>query len=145
MIKTIKISNRDVSFDASLSWAFVYKNQFGADPLKVIMPALISMYDGSEDGKIGFNAEMLEKVADKIDLTSFLQILWAMAKNADKDIPEPEEWFGQFETFPMDEVLMGVAPMLAKSCISLKNFQALSGAGHKKAKKPTLKASSQEE
>ena len=138
MIKTIKIGDRDVSFDASLSWAFVYKNQFGTDPLKVIMPALISMYDGNAEGDVKFDGKLLERLSDKIDLVSFLQILWALAKNADKDIQEPETWFGQFETFPMDEVLKEIAPMLAKSCISLKNFQALLGANHKKTAKKQI-------
>ena len=144
MIKTIKMDGRDVSFNASLSWAFVYKDQFSSDPLKVVMPALISIYDGSDDGKVEFNAKTLERASEHIDLVSFLQILWSLAKNADRDIPEPEEWYGQFDTFPMDDVLKEIAPMLAKSCISLKNFQALTSAGHKKAaKKPTSKASLQ--
>ena len=40
MVKTIKIGERDVRFDTSLSWMFRYRTQFGHDPIEVLMPAV---------------------------------------------------------------------------------------------------------
>lgn len=40
MIKTIEIDGKNVKFDTSLSWMFVYKMQFGTDPIDIIMPAI---------------------------------------------------------------------------------------------------------
>ena len=58
-------------------------------------------------------------------MVDFLNIVWAMAKNADDSVPEPKKWFNQFEVFPMDELVPAVGELLYKGMISSKNSTRL--------------------
>lgn len=40
MRKKIKIGNKEVEFNTSLAWVFIYKAQFGQDPLAVLLPMI---------------------------------------------------------------------------------------------------------
>ena len=129
MIKTIKIGERDVRFDTSLAWMFKYRTQFGHDPIEVIMPAVkaaLPLVD-IEDGKLTIaDLDLLTDILGELNFTEALQLIWAVAANGDKDIDDPATWYGEFEFFPLDEVLTEVGPALFESCISTKKFKALS-------------------
>lgn len=129
MVKTIKIGERDVRFDTSLSWMFKYRTQFGHDPIDVIMPAVkaaIPLVE-IEGGKLTIaDLDLLTDILGELNFTEALQLIWAVAANGNKDIDDPETWYSQFEFFPLDEVLTDVAPALFESCISSKKFKALS-------------------
>lgn len=145
MIKTIKIDNKDVKFSFSLASFYIYKNQFGQDAMSVILPLLADVI-GSIDPKIivengEISSEKLVKTAGDIfdqiisvEITEIADIIWAFAKAADDDIPEPALWYGSFEEFPLFDVGKEILPCLYDSLVSkkkiLKNTQTT-----KKAKK----------
>ena len=129
MIKTIKIGERDVRFDTSLSWMFRYRTQFGHDPIDVLMPAIKAALPlvEIEGGKLTIaDLDLLTDILGELNFTEALQLIWAVAANGDKDIDDPETWYSRFEFFPLDEVLSEVAPALFESCISSKKYRALS-------------------
>lgn len=134
MIKTIPIENQDVKFDTALSWMFVYRTQFGRDPLELVMPAVkaaIPLFDNAGKEFTTADLDLLTDILAELNMTDGLQLIWALAKNADKDLSEPEVWYRGFSQFPLDEVLSELVPAIAASCISSKKFKALSDAAKK--------------
>ena len=148
MIKSMKIGKREVAFDTSLSWMFVYRMQFGSDPIEVIMPAIkaaIPLFDREGDDLTAADLDLITDILAELNVTEGLQLIWAIARNADKEITDPVAWYHSFENFPLDEVLTELIPAIVESCISTKKYQALSQAMQKAVpKKQTSKASSLE-
>lgn len=133
MIKTIKIDDKDVKFSFSLASFYIYKNQFGQDALSVILPLLADVIGAIdpeiivENGEI--SSEKLVKTAGDIfdqiisvEITEIADIIWAFAKAADDDIPEPALWYGSFEEFPLFDVGKEILPCLYDSLISKKKI-----------------------
>ncbi len=143
MEKTIKIGNKSVRLDNNIGWALTYRDQFGQDIVPALMPLIAGALDivagvvaqSGTDGKID-----LEKIAQLADgdalinavihlggfeLTDFVRITWALAKNADEDIPEPEAWVREFDSFPLDIIAPAVAGLIVKGVVSSKNLKRL--------------------
>lgn len=144
MVKTLTIDGKEIQLDNNIGWAMIYKDQFGTD----IIPALMPLFAGAMD----IISELLQKVGktDEIDVrevlaevdgdalvnaaihlsgfefVDFINIVWALAKNADDTIPEPQKWVEQFDTFPVDEIAPEAVKLIAKGVISSKNLERLS-------------------
>lgn len=134
MIKTIAIEDQNVKFDTALSWMFVYRTQFGRDPLELVMPAIkaaVPLFENAGQELTTADLDLLTDILAELNMTDGLQLIWALAKNADKDIAEPEVWYREFSQFPLDDVLEELIPAIAASCISTKKFKALSDAAKK--------------
>lgn len=143
MEKIIKIGKKSVKLNNRVSWAIVYRDQFGRDIIPTIMPLFASALDIisgiiNETGKTDdIELTDLAKLADGdsllnaaihlggFEFTDLICITWALAKCADEDIPEPREWIKQFETFPVDVVAPEVFSMIFKGVVSSKNLKRL--------------------
>ena len=154
MEKTIKIGKKSVKLNNNVSWAIVYRDQFGRDIIPTIMPLFASALDIisgiiNETGKTDdIELTDLAKLADGdslinaaihlggFEFTDLICITWALAKCADEDIPEPREWIEQFETFPVDVVAPEVFSLIFKGVVSSKNLKRLEDL--KKRIQPTL-------
>jgi len=141
MIKTITIDEgQEITLSNNIGWLLVYKDQFGQDVVPSLIPILnagidlgYSLYT-TTGGKIDKDSianldmdavqEALYKLAG-FEMVDFLNIVWAMAKNADDGIPEPKKWLNQFDVFPMDELVPAVGELLYKGMISSKNSTRL--------------------
>lgn len=139
MIKTVKVGNKEVVLDNNVGWAFVYKDQFGTDIIPSIMPLLASTIDivagiVEEAGDVKeISIESLAKISDSgkledafikaasYEFTDFINIVWALAKNADDSIPEPREWVRQFDEFPVDVLGPEVFKLIYAGVVSSKN------------------------
>lgn len=154
MEKTIKIGKKSVKLNNNVSWAIVYRDQFGRDIIQTIMPLFASALDIisgiiNETGKTDdIELTDLAKLADGdsllnavihlggFEFTDLICITWALAKCADEDIPAPREWIEQFETFPVDVVAPEVFSLIFKGVVSSKNLKRLEDL--KKRIQPTL-------
>ena len=143
MEKTIKIGNKDVRLKNNISWAVIYRDQFGRDIVPALMPLMASALDllagvindtgktdeiGIEDiAKLMDGDSLIDAVIHLggFELTDLICITWAMAKCADDDIPEPRRWVDQFEEFPLDVIVPTVFSMIFKGVISSKNLKRL--------------------
>lgn len=143
MEKTINIGDKSVRLNNNIGWALAYRDQFGRDIIPALMPMLASALDimsgiVEETGKTkDIRPDDILKIVDGDRLTDafihlsglefadFINIVWALAKCADDDIPEPKEWVKGFETFPLDEIVPAVFGLIAKGVISSKNFERL--------------------
>lgn len=144
MIKQITLSeSHSIEINSSMGWLFVYRSAFGHDILPDLMPIIEAVISGM--------AEILEDVDDAgnidvktiagsisngtlnnalatfstMEFITIIQIIWAMAKNADKSIPSIDEWASEIENFPLDVVLPQLFEALTESMISSKNAKSL--------------------
>ena len=143
MIKTVKIGNKEVILDNNVGWTLIYKDQFGQDIIPSIMPLLAGALDVvsglfQEAGdKEEISIDTLAKLADGdalinamvhiggFEFVDFLNITWAMAKNADDSIPEPRKWIKGFDEFPVDVIGVEVVKLIFKGMVSSKNLKRL--------------------
>lgn len=145
MIKTITIDDKNIVLDNNVGWTLIYRDQFGRDIIPAIMPLLAGALDVvsgifQEAGdKKEITIESLAKLADGdtlinamihiggFEFVDFINITWAMAKNADDSIPEPNIWLKQFDEFPIDVIGPEVVKLIFKGMVSSKNLERLNG------------------
>ena len=145
MIKTVKVGKKEVRLDNNIGWTLIYRDQFGHDILPQIMPMIAGALDivsgiiQEAGDKKEISIGTLAKLADGdalvnamihiggFEFVDFINITWALAKNADDDIPEPEEWVREFDEFPLDTIGPEVVKLIFKGMISSKNLKRLSG------------------
>ena len=143
MIKTVKFGKNEILMDNNIGWTMVYRDQFGQDIIPSLMPLLagvVEMVSGiietagdkkefsmetiaelSESGKL---EEAIIKAASA-EFVDFINITWALAKNADDSIPEPREWVKQFDEFPVDIIGPEVFKLVFKGMVSSKNLKRM--------------------
>lgn len=143
MEKTIKIGNKNVRLNNNVSWTIEYRDQFGHDILPTIMPALASILDIvsgviNSTGKIdkieveevlkAINGDTLTDAMihlSGLEFVDLFNIVWALAKAADEDIPDPKTWAKSLEYFPVDVVAPPVFELVFKGMVSSKNWKRL--------------------
>lgn len=138
MIKEINISeNEKIKLNASLGWVLRYRAQFGHDILPDMLPMLESglvLVGGAmdESGELEWRKLLdFDNVSSAMisfagaEFTTALNIIWAMAKNADESIPAPFDWANQFENFPLDKIIPEVLDALISTVVSEKNRKRL--------------------
>ena len=140
MEKKIKIDSKtSLTLSNNIGWLFIYRDQFGRDIVPVLIPALNAGIDlavsvmKATGGQGIKGIESIDPDAMKdalidaagLEMVDILNIVWAMAKNADEDIEPPREWVRQFDTFPLDVIGPAVFELLYKGMISSKNSRRL--------------------
>lgn len=143
MQKTIKINaNTNMTLDNNVGWALKYRNQFGHDIVPDLMPIMSAFFDIAGgmfqrmDGEPETIGDFLKNIdADELtdafitlsglEFTTFLNLTWSLAKQADETIPDVEKWAEQFPVFPMDIIAPEVAKLIVKGLVSSKNLKRL--------------------
>lgn len=144
MIKTVQIDDQPVEINTSAGWFYKYRENFGHDILPDIMPIIesvlnasagvmrrISERGGEVDAKLVLDSMDSDDLVDAfiklagMEIVTVYNILWAMAKNADRKIPQPEEFFNRFEAVYMDEIIPVMLEGIIQSSISSKNARSL--------------------
>lgn len=145
MIKTLNIDGRSIDISTSTRWLYIYRNQFGKDILPELMPAIEAvlrtigdMLDGSaalddlkdmkNGGKLSSATtdaiiEILINMANMETIT-IMNVLWALAYNADNEIGGPMEFYKDKEV-KFDEIVPELAVSIIESSVSSKNARSL--------------------
>lgn len=112
MEKTVTIDGKEVRLKATAALPIRYKSQFGRDFFSDILKLLklFPLKDLDLD-KDEVDQDAL-KYIDHVDFEVFYNLIWTMAKNADKSIPDPETWFDQFAIFSLEDVLPDLFELL---------------------------------
>ena len=105
MEKTIRVDGKEVRLRATAALPIRYKAQFGRD-------LFVDLY----------KMEPLLKKEDysKLDSRVFYDLVWLMAKSANPNIPDLEEWLDQFDVFPVEDVFSVCLEMLSALMASKK-------------------------
>ena len=112
MEKTIQIDNKNISFKSTAATPLRFKAQFGEDYFaEIIKLNKLSLFKNDNS-----NYEALESV----DFEVFYNIIWTLAKTADKSIPEPLTWLDDFDEFPLFEIIPQIQDLIVSSIQSKK-------------------------
>lgn len=111
MEKILTIDGRQVKFKSTGAFLLRYKSQFRKDALQDILKLQKVKIVENEDG-----TKVIENI-DALDLDVFYNIVWALAKTAEPNLPPPMEWLDTFSEFPLVEILPEVIDM-ALSCLT---------------------------
>lgn len=115
MEKVLTIDGKEVRLKSTAATPLRYKAQFGRDYFADLI-RLSKLADLRQaDGSLNHNA------LDGVDFEIFYNIIWAMAKTADKDLPDPITWLDGFEVFPIMEIIPQVQDLI------LANLQTTKG------------------
>ena len=128
---------KEIELSNSVGWTMEYREQFGHDIVPDLLPiisAIVSLLKELDpsDLKESFKSIDNDTVQDAlIQLTGlqfvdFLNVLWAMAKDADEQTPNPKRWIKQFdEGFYLDLIAPQVFNFIVEGFVSTKNLQSL--------------------
>lgn len=107
MEKTIEIDGKKICFKSTAATPLRYKSQFGKDFFVDIMK--LSSLDGLNSKKINIGK------IEKLDFEVFYNIIWVLAKTADKKIPDPITWLDGFDEFPLFEIIPELQDLILAS------------------------------
>lgn len=142
MEKIIKIGKTDVRLSNSVAWTMEYRDQFGKDIVPALMPMLMTLFEGiaavigekeeitlpdvsSALGSLQGRSQEILLPLFQLEFVDVINITWAMAKAANRDIKPPKEWARDFESFPVDVVVPVIYEMNLKGFVSSKNQKRL--------------------
>ena len=112
MEKTIEIDGKEVRLKSTGAIPIRYKAQFGRD----YFADLMKMY---KLAKINTNKKELDdkdyEALTLVDFEVFYNLIWVMAKTADKSIPDPLTWLDGFEEFPIMEIIPQIQDLIEKN------------------------------
>lgn len=132
MEKIIKIADKEVKFKFTMSAFYIFKNQFGYDAMTQIVPSLGQIMASLDlsvlEKKMTSNTEIVRMLGTALERTygfemvDLLNIIWAFAKAGDEKIGSPINFYGEFETFPVVDVLKELLPSLLEALGSKKKL-----------------------
>lgn len=146
MEKIIKIADKEVKFKFTMSAFYIFKNQFGYDAMTQIVPSLGQIMASLDlsvlEKKKTSNTEIVRMLGSALERTygfemvDLLNIIWAFAKAGDEKIGSPINFYGEFETFPVVDVLKEILPSLLEALGSKKKLtEIVKGNPYKPVKK----------
>lgn len=134
MVKEIMIGEKKIALSNNLSWAMIYKDQFGHDIVPDIMPvmsAVVRLLGVLDDGGLDLKTVDPDALQDALvelcalQFVDFIHLIWALAKANDDNIDLPNKWVSQFDEFPLDIIVPEVLELLGKGLVSSKNWERL--------------------
>lgn len=147
MIRTLVLNDRPIELDSSLGWLYIYQRQFGHDILPDIMPlaeaviagmgdVLSAIADQGDSKKMAVDDALRLMNSDSIinmfiklsgmELTTLLNIFWAMVKNKDPQTPDPIRFVNSFDRLPLaDELAPALFYIIVDVGMSSKNGSSL--------------------
>ena len=145
MTKTIQFGDEEVQFSTAFAWCFIYKSQFGADPAKIVIPAIRKVYattagDENEEENDEMANERAFALFEEIGFVGIVQIAWAMAKLCDRTIPDPLTWISKYgDSIPTLDLVTELFPDIIESCFTTKKADSPIPAPKEPGKKSTSK------
>lgn len=113
MEKTIYIDEKQVRLRSTAALPKLYKAQFRRDYFGDLLK-LAKVAGNTNKGSLNISQISYESL-DHFDMEVIYDIVWTMAKSADRSIPDPIEWLDGFETFPIGEIMPEIQEMIASS------------------------------
>lgn len=125
MEKTIQIGDKEIQLKATAAILLRYQMQFHRDALKDIF----SLFEGLNVETLSSSSTQQISLSDslqlisKIDIVIFQQLMWVMAKTANKDIPDFLHWLDSFDEFPIFDCINDIIELLLGCLMTVKKKQ----------------------
>lgn len=104
------IDNKPIRFKTNGATPLRYKAQFGKDYFREILKL------ASLEKLVGKNTkEFQSSDLETLDFEVFYNIAWIMAKTADPNISDPLTWLGEFDEFPIIEIVPELQDLITAS------------------------------
>lgn len=113
MEKTIEIDGKKVKLKSTAGTPKRYKAQFRHDYFSELLK--LSKLMAGTNGKTFDLAEIDYSELEYLDFEVFYNFIWVLAKTADKNIGDPQDWLDEFETMPISEVFPEIIDLLESS------------------------------
>lgn len=119
MEKTIVIDDKDVLLKSTAGTSIRYKSQFRRDMFADILSlsALTSYISADGDQS---NIDISQVDLSKLDFDVIYNLVWAFAKTANKEVPDPLTWFDTFGEFPIEEIITEIQDLIKSTVQSKK-------------------------
>lgn len=113
MEQTLTIDGKKVTFRKSGATMLAYKRQTGRE-FFADLSAFLDIVERDEDGKVIMNGDVPAVDMSKFDIEYMYQMLYVMAKAADRTIPaDLLDWLDGFEDFNVIGIFVQLLPMLS--------------------------------
>ena len=113
MEQTLTIDGKKVTFRKSGATMLAYKRQTGRE-FFADLSAFLDIVERDKDGKVIMNGDVPAVDMSKFDIEYMYQMLYVMAKAADRTIPaDLLDWLDGFEDFNVIGIFVQLLPMLA--------------------------------
>ena len=113
MEQTLTIDGKKVTFRKSGATMLAYKRQTGRE-FFADLSAFLDIVKRDEAGKVIMNGDVPDVDMSKFDIEYMYQMLYVMAKAADRTIPaDLLDWLDDFEDFNVIGIFVQLLPMLA--------------------------------
>lgn len=121
MKKTIIIDEKAVLLKSTAGTAIRYKSQFRRDMFADILSlGVLSSYI-STDGDQS-NIDLSQVDLSKLDFEVIYNLVWAFAKTANKEVPDPLTWLDTFGEFPIAEIITEIQDLIKSTVQSKKKI-----------------------
>lgn len=123
MEKTLNIGGKEIKMKSTAGTMMRYRNNFNRDFIKDLVKLQTKLNNKIEKGE-EFEA---------LDLDLFEKIAWCMAKTADNNIPDIENWLDEFDTFDIMQVLPEIMNLLVANMEQINDKKKLDPQENKQA------------
>lgn len=145
MQKIVEIDGKQVLLESNAATPIKYKKQFGKDYfaelfklIKTIGARMPETPDPNGEASPAAEADteaateetkaadvldieaMSWESLDRLDFEPLYNIVWTLAKTADKSLTDPETWLEGFDTFPLMDILTDAVELIGHSIESKK-------------------------
>lgn len=111
MEKTIYIDEKPVKLKSGAGLPKRYKAQFRRDYFADLLK--MSKVFGKGGKKETSLANATFDDLDHLDMDVIYDIIWTMARSADRNIPDPLEWLDGFNVFPLKEIMPEIQDLIS--------------------------------
>ncbi|RKW14805.1 MAG: hypothetical protein D8B54_08020 [Catonella sp.] len=128
----LRIDGREIRLKATAATPIRYRSEFGVDFFKDVYRFGVS---GNTIAKSDSGKAVTDEELNAIELDCVYRLLWAFAKEADKDILPFMEWLESFDVLPFTDCAKAISPLINKLMQSKKQktpTQISRGKGKKK-------------
>ena len=120
MEKTIEIDGQKVRLKSTAGTPKRYKAQFRKDYFSELLK--LSKLMTNVDGDTFDLSKIDYSELDYLDFEVFYNFIWVLAKTANKEIGDPQEWLDEFDAMPIAEVFPEIIDLLESSITSKKKL-----------------------
>ncbi len=113
MEKTIYVDNQPIRLKSTAALPKRYKAQFRRDYFADLFK-IAKVFDGKKKGDMNLEDITYENL-ERMDMDVLYDIIWTLAKTADKNIKDPLEWYDGFEKFNLMAILPEVQDLIRGS------------------------------